>query len=336
MEPYKNIYSKNDRILIVGNLPLPIGGVSIHCSRLYALLKKSHYDVDFFNLAKFIKCKKIKKIILLFTLLYNKYTVVHIQTTDIKVNKIIFIIKRIKKYKIYLSVHNPRLFSQPPKKVLFFKKYIPNLDLLILVSQDILDKYRNESVNLPQNIIVKSAYLPPTIEEEQAILSTYPESLKRFLSEKNPLLIANAWKIVFMDGIDLYGLDLCVDLVSRLKSDFPNIGLIFALANSKDEKKYLNIKRAQIKTLNIDKQIYFLSNQKILWPLFKKVHIFIRPSYSDGSAVSINEALDLGCKVIASNCCKRPSDVILFQNRDLDDLIKIVKKTLKGIMSGTK
>lgn len=56
--------------------------------------------------------------------------------------------------------------------------------------------------------------------------------------------------------------------------------------------------------------------------------MFIRPTNTDGDALSIREALTLKKPAIASNVCKRPEGTVLFENRNIDDLYS---KTIRMI-----
>jgi hypothetical protein len=48
--------------------------------------------------------------------------------------------------------------------------------------------------------------------------------------------------------------------------------------------------------------------------------LFLRPSNSDGDAISIREALYYKVPTIASNVIRRPKGTITFKNRNLQDL----------------
>ncbi len=56
------------------------------------------------------------------------------------------------------------------------------------------------------------------------------------------------------------------------------------------------------------------------WPVFLSSQLFLRPTNTDGAAVSVKEALWAGIPVIASDCTVRPAEVKLFKNRSEDDL----------------
>ena len=179
-------------------------------------------------------------------------------------------------------------------------------------------------------MFVKNAFLPPPLEEEKKILSTYPQSVFDFLESHSPIITANAFAIKFHNGLDLYGLDLCIELTSKIKNKFPDIGFVFALANDRVNQNYINDMKLKIKNLGIENNFYFLNDQKELWPLIKICDINIRATNTDGDAVSIREALFFNKPIIASNVVKRPKGSILFKNRNIDDLYNKCLKVLKN------
>ena len=121
---------------------------------------------------------------------------------------------------------------------------------------------------------------------------------------------------------------MCIELTAKLKNVYPNLGFVFALANEKVNTEYINKMHLRIKELNLEENFYFLTGQKELWPIFKKASLMIRPTNTDGDALSIREALYFKCPAIASDICDRPEGTILFKNRNLDDLCDKVKDVL--------
>ena len=182
-----------------------------------------------------------------------------------------------------------------------------------------------------RNIFVKHAFLPPPLEEESKIITTYDEELINFIQTKKPLIVANAYALDFHNNEDLYGLDMCIELIKLLKKDFPSVGFLFALANEKINNYYFEKMKNKVKKLNLQENFYFIIGQKELWPLFKKVDLMIRPTCVDAYGISIAEALYFSCPAIASDVCIRPKGTILFKNRNLADLYEKCKQVLNEI-----
>lgn len=326
------IYPRTCSVLLVSAYPPPLGGISVHVKRLESLLKKEGYYVDVFHTAQTEVFKGQNIIKLVTNILCGSFRIVHVHGYPYRILRVIEFLKKIKKFKLYITDHNSRLFAElkyDNKKINFFKKTIESLDYLVAVGSGILEEYRRYRVTLPDNTLIQPSFIAPDLNEEEDILKTYPRELFEFMAKHKPIITANAAEIVFYNGVDLYGLDMCIELASRLKREFFNIGFLFALADEDKHVEYLDNMKKLIIELGIKDNFYFLTRQKEIWPLFKKVDLMIRPTYSDGYGVSIAESLYFGCPAVASNVCTRPERTILFKSRNLDDLTRRVVLVLK-------
>jgi len=200
------------------------------------------------------------------------------------------------------------------------RKSLQRAQSIQFVNQKIKERMGAMFPELLPNSFVQCPFLPPPPEDEAAILGTYPKELHHFIANRSPLLVANAFKIVFWnDGTELYGLDMCVELVHRLKSQYPQIGLVFALADDTGEPDYFSKIKEQILTNKLDEHVYFMTGQRELWPLFRKADLMVRPTCTDGDALSIREALYFHVPALASDVVPRPDGTIVFNNRDMDN-----------------
>lgn len=69
--------------------------------------------------------------------------------------------------------------------------------------------------------------------------------------------------------------------------------------------------------------------------LMKQCDLVLRPTNTDGDALTIREALYFGVPVIASDAVRRPTGTILFRNRDAKDLMCRTVDVLKNGTSRT-
>ena len=326
------IYPKGTSILLVGPYAPPLGGVSLHIKRLKHLLRNYGFCVDVFNTAQGQMFKGQNIIRLAMKILFDDFKIMHVHGYPYRLLKVMEFIKKIKKFKLYITDHNSRLFEEQKyddEKTNFYKRIIKSLDYLIVVGSNILEEYKRYGVTLPDNTSIQPSFIPPDLNEEKDILKNYPRELFEFIGKHKPIITANAFEIVFYDGVDLYGLDMCIELTNKLKREFFNIGFLFALADENKHVEYLGSMKKRIIELGIKDNFYFLTGQKEIWPLFKKVDLMIRPTYSDGYGVSIAESLYFGCLAVASNVCDRPEGTILFKSRNLDDLTRKAVLVLK-------
>ena len=323
-----NVYPNNSNILIIGSLPPPFGGVSIHIYRLAILLRENNHKVHIFNMSKSY-APGIKYFLLTWQILIGKFDIIHLHTSLKKPVKTVHLLRKIKKYKVFLTDHNPRLFeSIDYKYAVFLKNFINTLDYLILVTSQIKDIYLKNKITLPENYLIKKAFLPPPVSDKDEITKKYSKDVFDFIQKHSPVILANAYKINFYNEEDLYGLDLCINLTAKLKKHFPNIGFFFALANKNKNRYYINTMRSRIKELDISENFFFSTDQMNIWPLFNHIQLFLRPTNTDGDSLSIREALYFNCPVLASNVCPRPEQCHIFENRNQNDLFHKAKSIL--------
>jgi len=300
------------RKIYVGSMPPPYGGISVYLYRLSKIESDSLFiDINRINKMWFLKQ---------FFTSGNYYI---FNSSNIKIYFYTLLLKMTTNNKYRIHIHGNHLTNIFGGKYWFYK-YLIKLSLkfaeeIYVVNVDIRNYLIKIGIN-PSKISIKYAFLPPPLVDEKKILKTYPSSLFNFIDSHKPLLIANAFKIFFHKGVDVYGLDMCIELISKLKKNYPNVGFIFALADDSAEKAYQKKMKKRIKELNIKGNFFFLSSQKEIWPIFKRTNLMLRPTYIDGDSVSIREAIFFTIPTIASDFCERPKNTILFKNRDINDL----------------
>lgn len=324
------LYGDSKKVLLVGTYPPPLGGISVFIYRLTRLLNRNHFNVSVFNTGRKSKIPGIRFLQFIFCIIWEKFDVVHIQNFDLKKVIILLIFKKIKGYSVYFTDHNPFQFDKKSGISMFlFKTLLPRIDCLMLVNNHILENYKNNLNHFPPRVLVSNVFIPPPVEEKNEIIATYPQQLLSFINNHKPILIANAYQLKFVDGVDLYGIDMCIRLTHLLSESFENIGFIFCLADEKTNNKKLQEYYSLIDQLKIKENFFFLTGQKQIWPLFESADLFIRPTFRDGYGLSIDEALYFNCRAVASNACERNQEAVIFKNRDLNDLFQKCLNLLK-------
>ena len=312
---------------LVGPMPPPLGGVSVFIYRYAKILNKRGYDVCHFDRSKMSILNKLYYYTCI--IIDMQKCIYHLNGPDFMM--MLLLLVRPFPIRIIYHDHSGRIlenFSWVKKMI--FKLFFIRVNKCIFVGGHIKKYYDKHKIGLPQKLIIKNAFLPPPIQEEEAIWKSYSNETIYFITTRKPLVIANAFQIMFFQGTDLYGLDLCVELVMRLKTKYPNVGLVFALAEINNRQYYADIIQ-RIKKYEIVDNIHFLTGQKEIWPLFKKMDLMIRPTFNDGYGISIAEALYMGCAAVASDVCDRPEGTVLFKNRDIDDLESKALAILEGV-----
>jgi len=271
------------KIAVLGPYPPPLGGVAIHVKRVIAKLNRQQNKVKCFDTTAKHRWRfwlyLIKVSIFLFVfrpdIIY--YNTIYL-TNSLPELRLIFFLKLVFGYEITCIEHNCRhLYT----RTVHFKQLLSTIlqkSTLILIGNSSYKSYVESGITLPSSSSVESAFLPPDETQESAILATYPKALFAFMKSSNPLLVANAFQLSLLDGNDLYGFDLCLELLSKLMATYPRVGLVFALAQIGNQDYFKKL-CAMAERLQVQKNVYILHDQKELWPLLKRADLFVRPTF---------------------------------------------------------
>ena len=283
-------------ILIIGKVPPPIGGVTIHTSRLLSLCKESNinykfYDLQKFNLFTFLSSIRVSKKSHLHAnnpLLLFFYSV------------ICFLMKKHSIITIHgdLESYNPFLTFLEKWAIAFCK--VP-----IVLNEFSLEKAKKINPRTKK----LSAFIPPITS-----LQLSSKDLRKIAStgkKENVLFCTNAYDYVFdKNGDEIYGILSLVDCFNT----YPQKRLVI----SDPKGSYLSfVKKNKI---IIKKNVIFLTGNHSFFEVLKLASCFIRNTSTDGDSLSVKEALYLGISVIATDCVDRPNGVNVIKFKDTSSL----------------
>lgn len=313
------------RYFLVGPVPPPLGGVSVFIERYARHLRSLGRRVTVLDLPR---RGKFERLIAAIMLVVRPRAVIHLNYVDSLL--MLAILCCPVKHHVIFHDHNMGRFFESLSRIrrLVLRLFLRRVQECWLVTESLAACYERHGLRLPNCVRIKPAFLPPTLSEEPKIRATYGPEIDRFVSARQPLLLANASRITFHNGNDLYGLDMCVRLLNRLQRAYPRIGLLIALAEVGHEDYFRQL-QFSIKESGIEQNVHFMTSQKELWPLIKDADLLIRPTATDGYSVSVAEAIHLGCPAVASDVATRAEGTVLFRNRDDNDLLLKVRQLLQ-------
>lgn len=316
-------------ITLIGPLPEPKGGVSIHILRLSKLII-GNFHIHFIDESPIIKDKyfniRSKSLFRYFRMLW-KTDIIHIHS-GVTLLRIFHLVagRLLPGNRVVVTLHSfePRSGIEEILNKIFLRL----AHQVIAVSSEIHSRTGLDSA------VIKPAFLPPEPADEPAL----PEAITNWLIEaKNNdkfLIGANAFRIEFHNGNDLYGIDMCISLMESLVHDLDiPVSMIFVVASlSKSEQIFARYKQL-IRDRNLEKHMLLTSADTSFVRLIGKLDLVVRPTCTDGDALTIREALYLGKPVIASDIVVRPDNTVLFKNRDADDFREKVISVITGEQS---
>ena len=279
----------NNYILIIGPYPPPIGGVSIHTSRLLDLCEKLNVNYRFYDYTNFNFFTFLKEII------SSKKSHLHANNPLLLFlySIICFFLKKHSIITIHGDIRSWNVFFT------FFEKWAIQLCTVPIV----LNNYSYEiAKKINSNTIKLSAFIPPI---KSSVLSSEILNKIESTGEKEKVLFCtNAYDYVFdKKGNEIYGILFLIDIFNKLP-------LKRLIISDPKGSYFSHVKTAKPK---VRENITFLTGNHSFFEVFKVSNCFIRNTSTDGDSLSVKEALHLGVDVIATDCVDRPKGVNLIR-----------------------
>jgi len=309
-----------NKVLMIGPYSA-VGGVSTHIKRLSEIIE-SDFDFSFIDespLKKNCSVYNLRSLNLLkyFKLILNA-DLIHIHSGHWWLRILHIVFGNALRKKVVITFH--AIANNTNFQVLTQRLFCNFTYKTIVVSDEVRQKLGFKQA------LVMHAFLPPDMDNEKCL----PDEIIRIIKEnKNKkILIANAFRLTLRNNHELYGVDLLIDISKKINEENFPAKIIFVIASISNESELLEKYLKEIKTHNLE-NVITLYTKAISFPrLITKCDLVVRPTLSDGDALTIREALFLNKSVIASNVVKRPKGTILFENRNSEDLFNKIKETL--------
>lgn len=319
---------KKKTIAIIGVLPPPYGGISVHIERLCGALAELDIPYVIYDESKqsekndhVVPIDQIERWSMRYLFKKNE-DIIHNHFLRWKVRFTLSLL-RLKGKKVIHTVHSLREehYSIVHLIMIYFTGLLSNH--FIVVNEEIKEKLLK--LKIPANkITVIPAFIRP-IEDESITIPTYINDVFENYSQ---VMIANGGIGNLQDGEELYGLDLCIEMFKSIADKRPNVAFLYCVThvtNEDAEKRF----REQLTKYGLNQRFMLIKEKMPLYPLLKKSNMFVRPTRSDGDAISIREALYYKVPVITSDVVKRPAGVKLFKNNDLQEFTTLCDQHLR-------
>lgn len=194
------------------------------------------------------------------------------------------------------------LSSRIPGVARVTKRALETFDVLIAVSVEVERPLRP----IGPRVELIPAYLP--VRDHGARLSSGAET---FLRGGTNLVTAVYRMSVDVEGRTIYGLETAIASFAALASGRPDLRLAIFLASPPGPRESERLRRliSQVRDDDIHGRIGVFYGEP-LTAAFASAAVYLRPTLTDGDAVSIREALAVGVPVVASDVVRRPPGVI--------------------------
>ena len=333
---WQNIFMS--RVAILGICPPPFGGVSVHINRVMDRFSMQDNALFFWPTERKRFLFPLYVVRLCWWLIIKRpkhlyYHSTYLSTAVIEL-VLLIIMRWFIRYQLHIVDHDCRhLYTRAKLSKRLYRWVAKRATTVICIGQATKKSYDQNDIS--GTLCVEDAFIPPIHRNASLIMQTIPSSIFIFIKEYTPILLLSVAHLMRIENKDMYGVDMAIRLLAGITNEYPDAGLIIGLAQIKD-KPYFDQLQRHMSALGISERIYYVHENKELWPLFSYVDLFLRPTLTDGDSISVREALYFNVPVVASDVSVRPAGVQCFKTNDLDDAIYITKKTLKEYVYGAK
>tara|TARA_Y100000815_G_C13291097_1_gene480858 strand:+ start:384 stop:1391 length:1008 start_codon:yes stop_codon:yes gene_type:complete len=310
------------RVLVLGALPPPIGGVSIHIDRFldYCWENDSENSIVAFDIKKRrLFTKEGNYGFLSGFVFFIKCNIVHIHISSNLKLFAALIAKLLRKHVVYTH-HNSIVSNRR-----IFGALFRICDAVILVNSEEVFKslpslnFSRKIFSIPAFIAKDCSGLIPSVIEDQ-------------VKQADTVFSTNCYSASVIGDEEVYGISRLVDVFKKGAQHGLLHGSLLIIcdpsASFKDsfQGRFLFELEGGNRILYWSKPLDFLSVIKISTAT-------IRATITDGDSLSVRESLHLGVPVIASDCVRRPDGSVLYRTADNDDLLDNIVNLARGKVS---
>jgi glycosyltransferase involved in cell wall biosynthesis len=295
------------KVLILGKLPPPIGGVRIHVDRLLQHLENQKFPhFEFFHLEARLLVKMLKAI--------PKSKVIHLHTSNPWLQLLLSIYCLAYRKKLIITYHSNwgryGLLASLAEQLSACFATIP-----LVQNPESLVK----ALKLNRNALLIPAFIPPV--KISPLPTTVAEYLFIFKKRFTYIFCTQAWNITFdKHGKETYGISELIRSFVKMKDS----GLIISDPSGCYQKYIQQLK------IEVPDHVFWISQPHDFVNVLILSDAFIRNTTTDGTCISIYEALLAGKVVFATNMVHRPTGCHVFENIGEVNLEKELIKIVKG------
>lgn len=317
---------RNNKVIIIGPYPPPYGGISVHIERIYEYIKDypvQIYDSSSPNSSASLPGNVVKLTNLSRLGLFLKpHHLIHYHSTSIRM-RILLGLVAIFNPLVFIHVHGASLVDQITTnnfKGRFLKVLLKKVNLISSNPQ--IAGFIDNNLSCRAHYQY-DAFIPPKYNER--VVEEVMSSIK--WPNTKYVISMGGWFAKYKSK-DLYGYDLMLSALNTLRTKGMDVSIVASVNGINDRELYESFiqKRDQY---SLERYFYLITEDlPELYPILLESDLFVRPTNTDGNAVSIKEALWFEVPVLASDVVSRPKHTSTFKNRDVNSLTQQIETLL--------
>jgi hypothetical protein len=313
--------NKESMLLLIGTLPEPIGGVSIHTERLLFFLKKNNFNHSFYDYKKNSFKRGVK--------LFFNSKLIHIHANNQLFLFLMSLLCFMFFKKLIITVHGE--YNCKGRLDNFLESMSMTLSSVPILLNEI--DYNKVKILNSQSLMITS-FIPPLKQPDLSI--DVVGKIKNLKNLTKSIFCSNAYMLAYdFNGKEIYGI---TELINFFNNNI-DFGFIFS-DPSGDYSNYFNSNN-----IILNKNIIVINKSHSFFKVLELSDCFVRNTTTDGDSISLREALFLNKETYATNCVQRPKGVNILtdlsllikdnnnninhvQNNGAEDLLKLYKSLL--------
>lgn len=295
--------NNKDSVLIIGYIPQPIGGLSIHVQRLLQNLNRSGVKYNFIDYLKDFNPFKIG-----FAILSHK--VIHLHSANPYLRLAIGLYCKLLNKILIITFHGNL------GRYTFLRNQADFMAVRVAKYPIVLNRGSYKiAKTLNKNSRFFSAFIPPPKDNLQPDIYN---DIMEWKDQYDQIYCTNAFKYKLDKyNNEIYGIS---DLIAIFKL-LPLRGLILS-DPSGEYLQYLKKRK-----LEIPPNIFIIDFPHPFYEIIKLSDAFIRATSTDGDSLSVKEAMFAEKPTFASDCIARPEGCIYYKNLNFQDLLEKIEGT---------
>jgi glycogen synthase len=308
------------KILVVGPVPPPYGGVAVFVERLVAALRGRGLETRLLNPLAWDAeggLGRVKKALAFVPMFFNDADVVHDNVgpyfwQSAAGRWLYGTALALSGKPVVLNVHQgkfPEIFAAlaPPAQQAI-RRILRRLRLVVSDNEHIREFLLREGVPADRVTV-----LPSFVPFGDACDSPLPSEVETFLATHSPVIAVPGYTYS-----PVYNFDAVLRLTARLRERFPRLGVQLVISRFVLDPAHKEYVLGLRRDLGLEECVTVVSDIPEVLPLFRRADALLRSTSSDGSSLSVLEALYVGTPVVATDCAERPPGTILFPVGDWD------------------
>jgi len=327
--------STNADLAIIGPVPPPHGGVSVHVERLLPHLDSAGIRWKLYNPAgPTSEPDRIESVAagragwFVRYLLMGREKTIHLHASSWLAWAAIEWWERVRGKRVVLTVHSAvsRVLRGSSIRRALASRGLRSATAIIAVNADIRDELLECGVSA-ERVHVIEPFIPPQWGAPGEGVSA---DVVAFCASHSPVLLATGGAVIDQ-GLDVYGFDLALDLVERVRSRHPRIGLLWYLLRPLHrDRAHEDMLLQRAAEGSLSEHVHVEPATGPMHNAYGLTDVVVRPTSTDGDPLTIREAHSALIPTLVSDVCPRPRESVVFSSRNLDDFERGLDSVLES------